>query len=50
MTTECERCSEERWDSGSGCINGDWYEPCESEYCYGMCDYAGKCGCECHDA
>ena len=32
----------------AGCINGDWYGLCPSENCYGLCEYEGRCDCECH--
>lgn len=31
-----------------GCIEGRWYGLCSSENCYGLCEFEGPCGCECH--
>lgn len=47
--TECQRCSTDQWDYGSGCIDGYWYGHCGSVDCTGMCEFEGACDCECHD-
>lgn len=43
---DCERCNSS--DYVYWCIEGEWWGPCESEYCGGGCEYAGECPCECH--
>lgn len=30
------------------CIEGRVYGPCESEWCYGVCESVGACDHECH--
>lgn len=44
---DCGYC--EDWSQEEGCINGAVYGYCTSELCYGMCEYLGTCGCECHE-
>jgi hypothetical protein len=34
----------------NGCIGGDWYGYCDSELCYGFCEYMGECPCDCHNS
>lgn len=31
-----------------GCVDGDVYGPCSSEYCGGVCEYVSACDCPCH--
>ena len=35
-------------DDGTKCIMGSVYTPCESPYCYGVCEYSGYCTCPLH--
>lgn len=41
----CKGCGN---DEG-GCLEGEWYEPCGYEFCYGLCEYEGLCPCLAHD-
>lgn len=46
----CLSCLQEDETLGDeeGCLDGDVYTYCESELCGGLCEYIGKCDCECH--
>lgn len=35
------------WED-TGCLDGEVYGPCESEFCGGLCDFVRRCGCPCH--
>lgn len=46
--TDCTKenpCDEE---SFGRCIDGILYGWCTSEFCNGVCEMMGDCGCECH--
>lgn len=44
----CNHCPDcDNWGD-YGCIDGISYGPCGHENCYGMCEYLGRCDCECH--
>lgn len=36
-------------DDWWACIDGGVYGPCESEHCYGVCQYEGLCNCPLHE-
>lgn len=46
----CLSClpEEEALVAEEGCLDGEVFTYCESEFCGGMCEYIGKCYCECH--
>lgn len=44
-----ENCDCDDWSYGEGCIEGSVYGYCGWDICDGMCEYQGKCECECHE-
>lgn len=43
----CVDCND--WEYGEGCIEGSIYGWCDSDMCSGLCEYLGKCECDCHE-
>lgn len=52
LHTEPHVCIDKDGNTNDGemwrCIDGRVFGPCDSEYCYGVCEFKGNCTCECH--
>lgn len=46
---ECIDVMDDRYNDWTGCIHGEIYTTCESEFCGGLCEPVGQCPCVCHD-